>query len=584
MQNVPQVEKGKSFFRNKKIKYVLTSVAILVFILFVVTQMFPGQGKWFLTNENSTSNEVFTKNTEAEIDAIFNEEYPANSPGAAILIAKDDKVLYRKAFGMANLELGVHMKPENVFQLASITKQFTGVAILMLAEQGKLNLNDSLSKYIPDYPRGGEITLHHLLNHTSGIQSYTNLPEFRAKTRLDMTPEELIGSFKNLPLQFNPGEKYEYSNSGYVLLGYIIEKQSGMSYEDFVQKSIFDRLGMKNSYYANSYKIIPNRATGYQLYEGNYENAEYMSTTIPYAAGSLMSTVDDMFLWSKAIHNNILISEQSKLAAFTNYVLVNGKNTDYGYGWMINELEGIKTVEHAGGINGFTTSGIYIPSRNMYAIVLTNRDDGKGAETPNLKAVSAVLGKPITEKIPVTLSEEELKKWVGAYQFEDVVRFITYEAGVLHSMREGGRPIKLEPLSDHEFQFEDLFTTYTFSVKDGKKQAVYSNRIKKSIGVDTDKKPISEKESVQLDLKILNKYIGVYELQPSFQIETEVQNGRLFAKASGQPLVELFAESETSFFIKEIGGQIVFNLANNGTVKSLSFSQGGAKMEGKKIK
>jgi CubicO group peptidase (beta-lactamase class C family) len=554
------------------------------FAALLAAQLAFAQVKQVSSVANSALGVTSAANTEAEIDAMFNQAYPGNLPGACVLIAKDDKVIYRKAFGMANLELNVPMKPENVLQLASITKQFTSVCILMLTEQGKLSLKDPLSKYIADYPRGNEITLHHLLNHTSGITSYTNLPEFRAKTRLDMAPEEIIASFKNLPLEFNPGEKHAYTNSGYALLGYIIEQLSGMSYEDFVQKNIFDKLGMKNSCYANSYKIIPNRANGYQLYEGNYENAEYMSTTIPYAAGSLMSTIDDMFLWYKAIHNNTLISASSKQLAFTNYTLTNGKLTNYGYGWAINELAGTTTIEHTGGINGFTTSGIYVPEKNIYAIVLTNRDDGKGPETYTIKAVSALLGKSPTEKAPVNISEKELKKWVGAYQFEEVLRFITYENGSLYSMREGGRPIKLEPLSDNEFRFENRFATYKFSSKNGKKQVLYTDRIEKSIGIETDKKPTSEMETIQLAPKILMNYAGVYELQPSLQIEIEMQNDHLFAKFPGQPPVELWAVAEHRFIIKEMGAQMVFTLNTDGTVHSLTFLQGGNKMEGTKIK
>ncbi len=559
-------------------KYTVTLVALLV------AQIVFGQGNQVSAIQNSALSVASTKKIVAEFDAIFNQAYPPNSPGATVLIAKDDKIIYRKAFGMANLELKVQMKPENVLQLASITKQFTSVSILMLLEQGKLSLQDQISKFIADYPRGNEITLHHLLNHTSGIKDYTRIPEFRTKTRLDVTPEEIISSFKNLPLEFNPNEKYEYSNSGYVLLGYIIEKLSGMSYEDFIQKNIFDKLGMKNSYYGNSYKIIPNKANGYQLYEGNYENAEYMSPTFPYAAGSLMSTVDDMFLWSKAIQNNTLISEKSKRMAFTNHRLTNGNHSNYGYGWFINELAGMTTLEHTGGINGFTTSGIYVPDENCYAIVLTNLDDAKGPETHNLKAVSLVLGKPIVDKVNVNLSEKQYKKWAGAYQFEDVIRFITYDNGVLYSMREGGRPLNLEPLSDNEFRFENSLTTYKFSSKNGKKQVIYTDRIVKSLGTETYKKLPSEREVITLSQEILIKYVGVYELQPSFQIEIEIQNDRIFAKATGQPAVELFAEAENSFFIKEIAAQVVFNLNADGTVKSLVFSQGENKMEGKKIR
>jgi CubicO group peptidase (beta-lactamase class C family) len=562
----------------KTMKYTIT------FVVLIVAQIVFAQEKQISVIENSGLSVASTKNVETEIDVIFNQAYPTNSPGATVLIAKDNKVIYRKAFGMANIELKVPMKPANVLQLASITKQFTSVAILMLLEQGKLSLHNPLSKYIADYPRGNEITLHHLLNHTSGIKSYTNLHEFRTKTRLDMTPEEIISSFKNLPLEFNPNEKYEYSNSGYVLLGYIIEKISGMSYEDFIQKNIFEKLGMKDSYYGNTYKIIPNRANGYQFYEGNYENPEYMSTTIPYAAGSLMSTVDDMFLWNTAIRHNTLISEKSKQMAFTNHTLTNGKHSNYGYGWFINELAGITTLEHTGGINGFSTSGIYVPDKNIYAIVLTNLDDGKGPESHNLKAISVLLDKPIVDKASISLSEKQLKKWVGAYQFDDVIRFITYNHGVLYSMREGGRPIKLIPLSDNEFRFEDLSTTYKFLSNKGKKQVLYADRIIKSIGTETDKKPASERETITLAQEILIKYVGIYELQPSFQIEIERQHDRLFAKATGQPPVQLFAETENSFFIKEIDAQVVFNLDPDGTIKSLTFSQGGKKIEGKKIR
>ena len=556
----------------------------ITFITLLVTQIFFGQGKQVPAIQNSSLNGAFTKNQEAEIDTIFNKSYPANSAGAIVLIAKDDKVIYRKSFGMANLELNVPMKPENVLRLASITKQFTSVSILLLLEQGKLDIQDPLSKYIADYPRGNEITLHNLLDHTSGIKSFTNMIEFRSKSRNDMTPEEIISSFKMLPLEFEPGERYEYSNSDYVLLGYIIEKISGMTYENFIQKYIFDKLGMKNSYYDSSEKIIPNRTNGYRLNDTSYQNAEFISMTIPYAAGSLMSTVDDMFLWSKAIHHNTLISEKSKQLAFTNYILKNEKHTNYGYGWEINELFGTTSIEHTGGINGFTTSGIYVPARNIYSIVLTNLDDGIGPETDNLKAVSIILGKQIIDKPSVTLSEKQLKQWIGAYQFEDAIRFITYEEGFLYSSREGGQPFKLIPVSENEFKFDNSFITYKFTSKKGKKQAQFTDRIKKSIGIETDKKPVAERKTITLAKEILIRYAGVYELQPSFQIEIEMQNDHIFAKATGQPTVELFAETENSFIIKEINAQVIFNLDIDGTVKSLTFSQGGNKMEGNKIR
>jgi CubicO group peptidase (beta-lactamase class C family) len=462
---------------------------LFTFAVFLVAQIVFGQSKQASANEIPAFGVAANLNLEAEIDAVFYQAYPSDSPGATVLIAQDNKIIYRKAFGMANLELNVPMKPENVFQLASITKQFTSVAIMILSEQGKLSLNDPLSKYIADFPRGNEITLHHLLNHTSGIKDYTRILELRDKTRLDLATEEIIGTFKNLPLEFNPNEKYAYSNSGYFLLGNIIEQVSGMSYGNFIAENIFDKIGMKNSYYADTYRIIPNRASGYQLYEGEYENAEFMSAAFPYAAGSLMSTIDDMFLWNQAIQNNTVISEESKRMAFTNYSLTHGKHSNYGYGWAINEIADMTTIEHTGGINGFTTSGIYVPERNIYSIILTNLDDGKGPEAYNIKVVAGLLGKPLSESMAVGITEKALEQWVGTYQFEDVLRYVTYDEGVFYSTREGGRPIKLIPLSEDEFRLENSFSTFKFSSEDGKKHVLFTDRIKKSVGIETDTKP-----------------------------------------------------------------------------------------------
>lgn len=523
-----------------------------------------------------------SQHIEKQIDAIFVKAYPADSPGATVLIAKDDKVIYRKAFGMANLELNVSMKPEHVLELASITKQFTGVAILMLMEEGKLSLQDPLSKYIAEYPKGNEITIHHLIIHTSGIKSYTDIPSFMELARTDMTPIEIINKFKELPMDFDPGERYAYNNSAYILLGYIIEQVSGMSYEDYIQKNIFDKLGMKNSYYGSRSKIIPNRASGYQPSGESYKNADYLSMTIPYAAGSLMSTVDDMFLWNKAIHHNTLISEKSKQLAFTNYTLNNGKQINYGYGWGINELAGVATIEHTGGIFGFTTSGIYVPEKNIYAIVLTN-DNGKGPETFNLKATAIVLGNPLVEKPAIALTVAQLQQWTGAYQFEDVVRYITYKEGALYSTREGGQPFRLIPLSENNFQFEGSFTTYDFSLKNGKKEVLFADRINKSKGIETDIKPKPEKESIMLSTEILTEFEGTYELQPSFHIVVRSENNRIFAQATGQPEFEIFAESENTFFLKVVEAKVTFNKNPDGSIKSLTLFQGGQEMEGKKI-
>lgn len=307
-----------------------------------------------------------------KIDSLLQAKYPDNGPGAAYLISKNGNVIYKKAFGLANLELNVQMKTDNVFKIGSITKQFTAISILILEEKGKLNLNDEITKYIPNYPtNGNKITIHHLLNHTSGIKDYTKVKGLNAISQKDLSPTELIDFSKNEPIDFIPGEKFKYNNSGYVILGHIIEKITGQTYGEFVEEQIFKKLEMKASQYASQRKIIKNRASGYQM-SNIYTNRMNFSLTLSYSAGSLMSTVDDLLKWQEAIKNHLLISKKTTEKAFKNYTLNNGEHTNYGYGWHIKSINNNKTFEHGGAIFGFKSMGVYFPNLDIYVIALSN--------------------------------------------------------------------------------------------------------------------------------------------------------------------------------------------------------------------
>jgi len=309
-----------------------------------------------------------------QIDNKLKEKFTDNGPGAVFLVAKKGDIIYKKAFGLADLELQVPMETNNVFEIGSMTKQFTAISILMLMEKGKLRLDDEITKYIPDYPiRGHKITIHHLLNHTSGIKSFTSVKGLNAIANDDMEPLEVIDFFKNEPMDFAPGDQFKYNNSGYVILGYIIEKASGISYGDFVEQRIFEKLGMSSSYYASHSKVIPNRASGYRKGK-TYTNSRHISYSIPFASGSLMSTVDDMLKWEEAIKNHVLLSKETMNKAFVNYRLNNGEQTDYGYGWHVETLNGTKSFEHGGSIFGYKSMGVYLPKEDIYVIGLSNCD------------------------------------------------------------------------------------------------------------------------------------------------------------------------------------------------------------------
>ncbi|MCA0365425.1 MAG: beta-lactamase family protein [Bacteroidetes bacterium] len=329
----------------------------------------------FLLTLFMVSQKVSAQALKKRIDKIILSEIKdKNGPGGVFMVAKNGKPIYKKAFGKANIELDVDLKTENVFQLGSMTKQFTAIAILMLEEQGKVNTKDSISKYIPDYPNGNTLTIHHLLTHTSGIKDFTKMKSLKEIAQKEMTPKMMVDFFKNEPVDFAPGEKFDYNNSGYVVLGYIIELVSGETYEDFVGKYIFQKLGMSQSRYATDRQIILNRAYGYQKKESGYVNKTIINFSVPYSSGALMSTLDDMLKWQTALNNDVLLKSENSKKAFTRYSLNNNQEITYGYGWHLRDINGVPTREHGGSVFGFKTMAVYIPGEDIYVIGLTNCD------------------------------------------------------------------------------------------------------------------------------------------------------------------------------------------------------------------
>lgn len=529
---------------------------------------------------------AFSQSLEQKIDAMASEAYKANEPGVSILVAKDGKPIYQKAFGKANLELDVPMSIGNVFEIGSITKQFTAIAILMLEEQGKLKVSDNMTKYIPDYPTNGKtITIHNLLNHTSGIKSYTNMPSFEKLAAQDMTPTEIINHFKNEPMDFDPGEEFRYNNSGYILLGHIIEVASKMTYEDFIEKNIFEKLGMADSYYGKNSQIITNRAAGYQQGTSSYENSNYLSMTLPYAAGSLMSTTNDLLKWQNALNNYTLISKASYEKAIHGSTLNNGEHIYYGYGLIEEKISGSTAIQHGGGIFGYTTMGVYFPEEKVFVSALSNCNC-KDVSTLAKRIGALAIGKPIAGKEDaISLTNEQLHAWTGTYEFDgNVLRYVTVEDGKIFSQRQGSTKMEIYPMTPNKFIFDANETSYEFSKDaEGLKQVAMQLSGKEIIGKITDKTAPPEKSSITVATEILETYVGKYELQPGFVIEVTTTNGQLFAQLTGQPQFELFAEDEDTFFLKVVTASIDFNKDESGMVTSLILHQNGMDMPAKKI-
>lgn len=518
-------------------------------------------------------------------DKMLSEQFKPHEPGAAVLVSRKGQIIYKKAFGMANLELSTPMQVDNVFWIASIGKEFTAVAILQLMEQGKLDLQDEITKFIPDYPtQGHKITIEHLLTHTSGIHNFSGMKDPEKKLALDCTPNEVIDFFKNLPMRFAPGTKWEYSNSGYFLLGYIIETITGKTYAEYLEQNIFKPLGMTNSLYANDTRLIKNRVGAYSYGEKGFENSKPRNITHVYSAGAIQSTVEDFFKWHQAVHSNTLVRKESLDKAFTRYRLKNGKEADYGYGWRLGYVYESPSIWHGGSIEGFGTTEMYLPKEDVFVVVFSNCDCNYPKEiTTRLAALAA--GKPYEYKeIPVDNSI--LPGYTGLYENQKgQERIITVSENQLYSQLGRGPKSQLKAYQKDKFFFDDPMVTIEFSRnKEGNIETLIAKKLDGNDVWKKTNKPIPDSNGIKVDEHILETYVGEYEIPSVFTFAVTKEQDRLFIQATGQEKLEMLAETETKFFLKANDAQLEFVKDDSGKVTKAIVNQGGRQADAKRIK
>ena len=383
-----------------------------------------------------------------QIDAIVQETMARDQiVGTSVGVHRQGEILLAKGYGYADLENQIRATEHTVFRIGSITKQFTAAAILVLEERDRLRLSDPLTEFLPDYETSGHhVSVERLLNHTSGIKGYTEMGEtFWGKSRLDLSHEEMVELFSAEPFQFAPGEEYSYNNSAYYLLGLIIEKVSGQGYADFLQENLWTPLGMRESYYMYNDPIVPNRAAGYEVRDGEVVNDAPLSMRLPYSAGSLGSSVMDLITWQHALSNQRLLSEESYSRMTTPGTLISRKKLDYGYGLMVGELSGRRKISHGGDINGFRTQLAYYPEDKLTVVVLCNT----GAAQPSpleSRIARAVLGIPETPVDEITLGEREHQRYAGTYNPARAPFEIRWVDGALTMFGK-----RLRPVGNHVF-------------------------------------------------------------------------------------------------------------------------------------
>ncbi len=364
-----------------------------------------------------------------KIDGLMKLYYDYGQFNGTVLVAEQGNIIYKKGFGLADMEWDIPNQPDTKFRLGSITKQFTSMLILQLVQQGKLKLDGTITDYLPDYPSktGNKITIHHLLTHTSGIRGYTEFPNFfRDLSRDPSTPQEFVKLFADSALLFEPGTRYSYSNSAYFLLGVIIEKLTGKPYERVLQENILDPLNMKNTGYDHHEPILKKRARGYEKSGGSYVNAAYLDMSLPYSAGSLYSTVENLYLWDQALYTDKLLPKETRDLLFKPYIPAG--TGGYGYGWGIgktalgNTNDSVSTIAHGGGINGFSTLITRIPS-DKHLVVLFNNTGGAPLGAMNRAITGILCDKPydlpkksVADAVLATITQKGITAGLAQYR------------------------------------------------------------------------------------------------------------------------------------------------------------------------
>ena len=552
----------------------------------------------------------FAQQNVQKIDGLLKQYHDYGQFNGSILVAENGKIVYEKGFGMANMEWAIPNQPDTKFRIGSVTKQFTATLVLQLVEEGKIKLDGKVTDYLTDYRKdtGGKVTIHQLLNHTSGIPDYTSRPEFSAEiSRNPYRVADFVTKFASGDLEFEPGSKYRYSNSGYSLLGAIIEKVTGKSYETALTERILKPLGMTNSGYDNQAPLVQKRASGYQKTPDGFVNTAYLDMSIPYAAGSIYSTVEDLFKWDQSLHEGRILSAESKKLMFTPGL------GNYGYGIRISDQQigntdqKTKIIGHGGAINGFSSLVARAVEKRQTVIILDNINLGRTHGRITNSIISILNGQPIEppkKSVAETLYKIAMEKNVAAaiaeyrkLKAENSPTFDFSEAELntlgyqLLGRKRPKDAIEIFKLNVEMFPtsanpYDSLGETY---LADDQKELALVN-YKKAVELEPKNanallivRRLEGKET-KVDTSGFDAYVGAYQVTPALTLTILKEGEKLFGQLTGQGKHAVEPVSDTQFTMPEVKANISFEKDPARKVVGLLLSQGTRIVNAKKIK
>ncbi len=516
------------------------------------------------------------------IEAMLARDFREDAPGVAVLVARGDTVLYRGARGRADLDAGTPLAPGDRFRIGSITKQFAAAGVLALVDAGQVKLDDPLSKYVPDYPGGERITVLQLLNHTSGVKSYTGIPGYMAgPIRSDLTTAQLIDVFKSLPVDFEPGAEWAYNNSGYVLVGALIEAASGQPWHEYLRRTFFEPLGMRDTGYGHDPAVVARQVKGYTFDGGTSVPAMPLSMTQPHAAGALVSSVDDLLIWNRALHEGRVLKPETYRQMITPVGKAAQPGVGYGFGLAVDTVRDRPQLQHGGGIFGFSTQLSYLPGPDITVAVLENDDTFPGRERPEALArrlAALALGDPYPARVSVAVDVAELKVAEGVYRFTPTItRTLRVVDGRLTAQRSGGSRSVLIPIAADEFLYDDGFNRLILQ-RDGSGRVVamrfFANGEGEGVvGARSDEPLPADAATIVVPRPALERLTGSYSVS-GMTMKAFLEGADLRVQLAGQPAFTLRAASPTRFAIPEVGAELEF-AEGEGPAASMTLRQAG---------
>jgi len=516
---------------------------------------------------------------KARADALLAAAYPADGPGVSVVVSDHGKIVYVGTRGLANVAAKTPITPDTVFRIGSITKQFSAAVVLQLAAEGKLKLSDPLSKYLPNYPNGAAITVEQLLNHSSGIQSYTGIPGWmvEANTARAYTTDQLVAVFKDLPAPDKPGAKWDYNNSGYILVGALIEAVTGKPWYRAVDERLAKPLGLKTMRYGGDEAKIAAMAKGYSQDESGRIPARKIHMSVPGAAGALVGTPSDLARWGYGLHHGKVVpapyyEQMSNPSAISK---ANGRS--YGFGLESETVRGAQTIGHGGGIFGFSTGSVYLPAQDVFVAVYANSDSPQtGTDSTTRRLAAMAIGKPYPTFTRHALDAKALAPLLGVYKLNTKDRIITIEEGKLLYQRPEGATSELIPVGGDLYAFGLDGVSWVELKRDaaGKPTMRVSIDGEDKDGPATRTGPVPPPAlAFDVPAAALKRYAGNYTAPIGAVLVAEAA-GKLTVQLAGQPAIAMRATGAADFDVENVGAKVHF-VEEEGKVVRLEIVQRG---------